>query len=104
MALGFQGNSVSFDWRPFDERSPSAQEAFRRLERSLLDEGLRSPLITYKGHVLVGQRRFEILRDRRSEFVCFEVTEEVENWRGPDIERLNAFKRDVYPDMQEFAT
>lgn len=102
LQLGFQGNSCCFDWRPFDRRSAEAQAAYLKLKDSLHAVGVRDPLITYRGHVLVGQRRFEIMRDRVPVFVCYEVLEKVEDWRGPDIERLDAFKREKYPAMDQY--
>jgi hypothetical protein len=102
LQMGFKGKSCSFEWRPFAERSPAAQRAYKRLKASLHAQGMRYPLITYKGHVLIGQRRFEIMRDLCYQFECIEILEPVEDWTTPDIDRLTRFKESIYPDMQDF--
>lgn len=96
LKLGFDGNSVHFEHREFEDRSPEAQAAYLRLKDSLLSEGMIDPLITYCGHVLIGMRRFEILREVQDEFTCIEILEDVPNWKSGDIRRLQDFKRDVY--------
>lgn len=63
---------------------------------------MKHPLITYKGHVLIGQRRFEIMCNRVDEFECIEILEPVEHWTTSDIDRLTRFKESIYPDMQDF--
>lgn len=96
LTLGFVGRSCSFEHRPYSDRSAEARAAYDRLRASLESEGLKDPLITYKGHVLIGMRRFEILRESRLWFPCIEVDEPVEDWRSEDIDRLTAFVRGAY--------
>jgi len=95
---GFIGNTCSFEHRAFNDRSERAQDAYRRLRDDLLQNGMMHPLITYKGHILIGMRRFEILRQHRNDFLCYEVLEEVDTWRAEDIKRLKEFKEFVYGD------
>lgn len=96
LVLGFKGNSCSFEFREYADRSPEQQAAYNRLRDDLLANGMRDPLITYRNHVLIGMRRFEILRDHREEFECVEILEDVPNWTTADIDRLQAFKRALY--------
>jgi len=96
LTLGFQGKTCSFDWRAFKDRTPEAQKAYLKLKEDLLARGMQDPLITFRGHVLVGQRRFEILRDVQDRFPAYEVLEDVSMWTSQDLDRLEAFKKEVY--------
>lgn len=98
LCLGFKGRSCSFEHRPLPDRTPEAQAAYQRLRNDLLANGMKHPLITYCGHILIGMRRFEILKDRQDEFKCVEVLEDVRFWERDDIKRLQAFKRELYGD------
>lgn len=99
LKLGFKGKSCCFEHREYHDRSPKAQAAYDRLKDHLHKHGMQHPLITYMGHVLIGMRRFEILRDVRDEFPCIEILENVSNWQSGDIRRLNDFKNEVYGDL-----
>lgn len=98
LELGFKGRACSFEHRPLHDRTLEAQAAYQRLRNDLLTNGMKHPLITYCGHILIGMRRFEILRDHLDEFPCVEVIEDVRLWGREDIERLRAFKRELYGD------
>ena len=89
---GFIGKSCSFEFRGYENMSPTGRARFDKLRKHLAANGLLNPLITYKGHVLIGMRRFEILKDTQAEFDCVEITEEVENWTSQDITRFQNFK------------
>ncbi len=96
---GFAGDKVQFEWRPFNERAPEAQTAYLKLKASLLKDGMRDPLITHCGHVLVGMRRFEILSEVNGSdqhYRCAEIDEDVENWDRDDVVRLDRFKTELY--------
>ena len=96
LSLGFVGKHVSFEHRDFNDRTPEARGAYLRLKATLLRDGMRDPLITHKGHVLIGMRRFEILRRYMFQFPCTEIMEDVSEWTRKDIKRLNALKRELY--------
>ena len=96
LRLGFTGARIWFDWRPYAERTPAAREDYDRLIVSIFHHGLLSPLITYSGHVLVGQRRAEIAHrlgicDAR----CYRVLENVDAWWRDDVVRLNGLKAQI---------
>jgi len=116
LVLGFDGEHVHFTWRPYEERRPEAREGYDRLEADIRERGLLHPIITHRGHVLIGQRRVEILRKIDAEggsfhdtlaqlpmfrpawvVPCVEIDEDVSRWTAHDVfERLEAFKRQLY--------
>lgn len=89
---GFVGETCSFEHRPLHERSEGDRRRYEKLRRHLAEHGMLNPLITYKGHVLIGMRRFEILKDSQEYFECVEITENVETWKSQDVTRLQNFK------------
>lgn len=104
LELGFHGEHVDFCWRPYDERSVDARAAYRKLMDSIKREGILHPLITHRGHCLVGQRRLEIAKQWRIPGVwCYEITEDVSQWDRWDIKRLALFKERMYgSSLQQF--
>lgn len=62
LELGGEFAHVHYYWRPYAERSPEEQAKFDALEASIRQRGIVNPLIVFRGHVLVGQRRCEIAR------------------------------------------
>lgn len=101
--VGFKGGSCSFEHRPLSERTPEAKSAYQRLRNDLMQNGLKHPLITYCGNVLIGMRRFEIMSEFLDEFPCIEVLEDVSDWKAEDIRRLSKFKKELYGDsLDEF--
>jgi len=96
LKLGFIGRSCSFEHRARSERSPEAIRAYIKLAVDLRKNGMKHPLITYKGSVLVGMRRYEIMKGCLAEFNCVEILESVEDWLMPDIKRLSKFKDLLY--------
>ena len=95
LEAGFIGRSCSFEFRALADRSPSGQRRFEQLQRNLEQHGMIDPLITHKGCVLIGMRRFDILKDTQEEFKCLEVTEDVATWTGKDITRFQNWKTQV---------
>ena len=100
LSLGFRGDKVQFEHKPYHQRSPEARAAYDRLRESLMAVGMRHPLITYQGHVLIGMRRFEIMcelaGERNKTFSCLEILEDVSAWTRDDIDRLDAFKLEMF--------
>jgi hypothetical protein len=95
---GFKGKTCSFEFREEADRAPTAQKRYKDLEKHLLEHGMKNPLITYKGHVLIGQRRFMILKNVQTSFKCVELLEDVENFTTPDLVRLNNFNTKLCGD------
>ena len=103
LQLGFVGKHCSFEHRKFEDRTPKAQHAYMDLRVNLFMYGMKYPLITYKGHVLIGMRRFEILKSCMYLFRAYEITENVDEWIAKDIKRLTAFKNKMYgTQLSEF--
>ena len=96
LALGFRGKSCSFEHRPYAERSPEAREAYDRLKVDLLKNGMRDPLIVHNGCVLIGMRRFEILRDSQEYFPCIVIVEPVGCWTGKEVRELLALRDELF--------
>lgn len=92
---GFIGRSCSFEYKPYERLGKAGQLRFDRLRQHLLQHGMIDPLITHKGCVLIGMRRFAILRNTQEEFKCLEVTEDVATWIGKDITRFQNWKTQV---------
>lgn len=93
---GFSGDRIDFDFRPYSKRSPEARKDYDRLKADLLSRGMLDPLITHKGHVLIGMRRFEILKDRQDTFECIEIDEDVSLWWRDDLPKLEWLKQTYY--------
>lgn len=55
---------------------------------------MMDPLITYKGHILIGMRRFEIMVGLgQTAFPCIEIDEDVGQWWRDDLPRLEELRR-----------
>ena len=66
---------------------------YDRLIVSIFHEGIRAPIITWRRHVLIGMRRAEIARRLSIETVrCWNILEDVHEWHGWDLARLEALK------------
>ncbi len=93
LTLGYRGERVEFCWRPYEKRSPAHQRDYDRLAASIQAQGIQRPLITFGRHVLIGMRRAEIGIAQGIETVrCWRITEDVHDWHGRDVQRLNALK------------
>lgn len=97
LKLGFTGEYVDFSWRPYAKRTDEARADYDRLIVSLWHDGCLKPVITYKGHVLIGMRRIEIMtRLYPCQFVdCVEILEDVSRWTRDDLPRLEALKEKI---------
>lgn len=95
LVSGFIGRSCSFEFRAYENLGPSGQRRFDQLRHHLEQHGMIDPLITHKGCVLIGMRRFEILKRTKETFKCLEVTEDVATWTGKDITRFQNWKTQV---------
>lgn len=101
LELGFKGNTISFEHRAFEDRTPDAQRAYRELEVDLLANGMLNPLIVYDGHVIIGMRRFEILRHCTEIFPCLLVVDDVSNWHLEEVRELKALVKRLYGPATE---
>jgi len=94
LVLGLQGERVTFCWRPYAERPASHRADYDRLVVSIYHQGIVCPLITWGSHVLIGQRRAEIGKRLGIDTVrCWRIREDVRQWHGADLLRLEALKR-----------
>ena len=83
---GFHGDHVDFELLPYDQRDHEHQASHDALEADIAANGIRNPLITHRGRVLVGQRRLEIARKLGIDMVkCLEISEEVAHWDREDV-------------------
>lgn len=93
LTLGYRGEAIEFSWRPYAKRHPEHRADYDRLAASIQREGIHRPLITFGRHVLIGMRRAEIGQALGIESVlCWRITEDVHQWRGTDLPRLEALK------------
>lgn len=97
LRLGFKGQRIAFDWRPYRDRTEEQQKDYDRLVVSLFHNGMQKPVITHHGHVLIGQRRIEILQrfGRIDSVLCCDVQEDVSQWWQHDVVRLNRLKAQI---------
>lgn len=93
--LGFHGDHVDFDWRPYKDRTPEARADYDRLIVSLFHHGLKQPVIVHGDFVLIGMRRVEILKrlDPWEPIECLDIIEDVSKWTEHDLPRLEALKQ-----------
>lgn len=103
---GFKGKSCSFEHREFKDRSLEAQVKYCQLANNLFVYGMKDPLITHRGHVLIGMRRFEIMSHGElfsNLFPAIEILDEVSTWTLKEIRALQKFVDEVYGERrQEF--
>ena len=91
--------SVQFNHRAYDQRAESARKRYDMLRADLEKQGMINPLITKNGGVLIGMRRFEIMRGMGQEvFECLEVTENMNLWTSKDVTRFQNWKTYLYGD------
>ena len=93
LTLGYRGEVIEFSWRPYVKRHPEQQADYDRLLASIRVHGIQRPLITFGRSVLIGMRRAEIGLALGIETArCWRITEDVQQWRGRDLTRLDALK------------
>lgn len=93
---------------------PLTEEEFAGLERSILEEGVREPIVTWRGVIVDGHNRYEIATAHGLEFDTveygFESRDDAKLWmidnqcsrrNLPDIEKmiLADMKRDILAEM-----
>ena len=94
---GFKGRRISFEHKPYEKRSEAARASYDELRVSLIEHGMTNHLITYQGHVLIGQRRYEIMCERgMTMFPCIEIQEDVSEWWRDGTAKLDALKARYY--------
>lgn len=81
---------VSFKFTLYDNRAGTDKIRYDLLKKDLIKNGMRNPLIIWQGHVLVGMRRYDILKDIVEEFECLEVQEDISKWSSSSV--LNLIK------------
>lgn len=96
MKCGFDGQSLHFSHRRYEDRTLESRIDYDKLIIDLFHNGMKNPLITHKGHVLIGMRRFEIMKTMgHVQVKCWEITEDVSQWDRDDLPRLQVL-RDSY--------
>ncbi len=98
LQLGYHGSHVDFVWRPYDERSEEHRKDYDLLEVSILKDRIQKPLITFKGHVLIGMRRTELFWKHyglQEQIACAEIQEDVYLWDRNDLPRLDELKERI---------
>lgn len=91
LELGCHLNHVDYVWREFDDRLPDHKEDYCRLFNDIQSRGIVNPLIIFRGHVLIGQRRCEIAQIQRIPLVeCIEITEDITD--DPNADRVEELK------------
>lgn len=96
LTLGFRATHVQFEWRPYESRTPDAQQDLDRLKESIKKNGILAPVIVYGRHVLIGQRRTWIAQELGiPEIHVASIQEPVEKWWKYDIKRLDKLKEEL---------
>lgn len=91
---GYRGATIDFTWKPYAERRGEDRQAFDALRENIREHGIRHPLVTYRGRVLIGMRRWEIARELGVEFVAVvEILDALETWRIDEVRRLREWLR-----------
>lgn len=101
LVLGLSAPHVRWVWRPYESRSPEHRADYDRLLVSIYHNGIKSPVIVWGQHVLVGQRRVEIARRLGIRRVpVLSIGEDVRLWWRNDITRVD---RHLKPEAGETA-
>lgn len=102
LVCGFRGREVEFKHKAYEERSGAQRAMYDRLRAHLAEHGMKNPIVTYKGHVLIGQRRFEVMKETEAEIDCLEFTGDLHEWPIARVTEItNAVKRIYYRMEQE---
>ena len=104
LVLGYDGRSVHFEHRAYENRSEEQRAAYDRLRLDIEANGVRDPLITWNNHILIGMRRYEIILDLYGPdylVSCCQITEDVARWESDDIDRLMLFKSELYQGREK---
>lgn len=97
LVCGYENeHGLRFRHKSYDQRSPAAQAQYDRLKAHLSEHGMLNPIITYKGHVLIGQRRFEIVKETQETIPTLEVLEPLHEWRVTDVTALTNAVKIIY--------
>ena len=90
--------SAELGWKhaKYEQRSKASQDQYDRLEKHLSENGMLNPLITFKGSVLIGQRRYEIMKSKQEIFDCLEVNENVYEWNPRRVPILTQTVHKIY--------
>jgi len=88
---GLAVGRVCFKFTLYENRGSMDQARFDSLRQDLLANGIRNPLIIHDNHILIGMRRFDIMREQLDEFDCLElVDEDLSKWSSASV--LNLIK------------
>ena len=79
-------------------RSGADKSSYDNLAKELLANGMRNPLITWHGSVLIGQRRFSILYPVVECFPCWEIDDDIMSWGHSNVQELIKGVQRLYRD------
>lgn len=88
LVCGYTNGVIQFRHKAFDERSSFQQRKYIALREHLKEHGQIHPIITWQGHILIGMRRFEILREWQEWFDCDEVDDDVSQWDHTNLRQF----------------
>ena len=102
LVCGYKGRELHFKHKHYSERSDAQRAMYDRLRAHLAENGMFNPIVTHKGHVLIGQRRFEIMREWVTEIDCLEIITDIYDWPIARVTEItNAVKRCYWKREQE---
>lgn len=100
LVCGYKGKEIEFKHKAYRDRSRTERARYDSLRDHLRDNGMLNPVCTFQGHVLVGQRRFEIMRYYADEIATIEVEQDLYEWPINRVTEItNAVK--IYYHQQE---
>ncbi len=98
---GFKGETCDFTFRPVEDMNPDQLASYEALREDIIENGIRNPVITYRGHVLIGMRRWMIARELGiDDLESCEIDENMGQWRLHDVRRLKRWLAEsgIYED------
>ena len=101
---GYQNDVIGFHFKGYDNYSDRQKSDYDNLESNILRVGVTNPLITWRGHVLIGQRRLMIIKahpDKLGHIVrCLEVDQDMSTWGHSSVSNLVGSVRRIYRDLK----
>jgi site-specific DNA-cytosine methylase len=81
---------------------PLTSEEFKQLERNILEEGIRDPLVTWNGILVDGHNRYRIAQEHNLEYKIIEMNfadiDEAKDW----MDKNQIGRRNLSPDMMSY--
>jgi hypothetical protein len=81
---------------------PLTSDEFKQLERNILEEGIRDPLVTWNGILVDGHNRYRIAKEHNLKYKIIEINfadiDEAKDW----MDRNQIGRRNLSPDMMSY--